>query len=93
MDAPANLADAGDVLSIGRRYRTALDRLDTLDERWIGLTDDAPGKWDAAAAAQAALHDAERLLLSSFHRRLRRLEISPSWLRMLSCCSSFDARS
>jgi hypothetical protein len=69
MDAPANLQDAGDVLSIGRRYRAALDRLDTLDERWIGMADDAPGKWDAAAAARDALLDTERLLLSTFHRR------------------------
>jgi hypothetical protein len=69
MDAPANLPDAGDVLSIGRRYRTAMDRLDTLDERWTSMADDAPGKWDTAAAAQAALEDAERLLLSTFQRR------------------------
>jgi hypothetical protein len=33
------------------------------------MADDAPGKWDTAAAAQAALEDAERLLLSTFQRR------------------------
>jgi hypothetical protein len=69
MDPAVNPPDAGDVLSLGRRYRAAMDRLDTLDERWTSMADNMPGKWDTAAAAQVALEDAERLLLSTFHRR------------------------
>jgi hypothetical protein len=44
MNALVDMMDAGDVLSLGRRYRSALDRLDTLDERWIDMADDASGK-------------------------------------------------
>jgi hypothetical protein len=69
MNALVDIPDTGDVLSLGRRYRSALDRLNTLDERWISMADDAPGKWDAAAAAHAVLQDSERLLLAVFHRR------------------------
>jgi hypothetical protein len=69
MNALVDMMDAGDVLSLGRRYRSPLDRLDTLDERWIDMADDASGKWDAAAAAHAVLQDSERLLLVVFHRR------------------------
>ena len=69
MNALVDAPDDGDVLSIGRRYRSARDRLDTLDARWIGMADDAPGKWETAEAAQAVLQDSERLLLAVFHRR------------------------
>ena len=66
MNALVDTPDDGDVLSIGRRYRSARDRLDTLDARWIGMADDAPGKWETAEAAQAVLQDSERLLLAVF---------------------------
>jgi hypothetical protein len=69
MNALVDAPDAGDVLSLGRRYRSALDRLDTLDERWISMENDAPGKWDAAAAARAVLQESERLELAVFRRR------------------------
>ena len=57
------------MLSLGRCYRSALDRLDTLDERWISMADDALGKRDMAAAAHAVQQDSERLFLAIFHRR------------------------
>src|SRR4051794_17588169 len=69
MNALVDAPDAGDVLSLGRHYRSTIDRLDTLDERWISMADDAPGKWDAAAAALAVLQESERLSLAIFRRR------------------------
>jgi hypothetical protein len=54
-----------------------LDRLYSLDEKWLGMTDDArcwlgaveASKFDAAAAAHEALVDSERLFLAAFRRR------------------------
>jgi hypothetical protein len=69
MNAPVDLPDDGDVLSIGRRYRSTLGRLYNLDTRWVGMVDGAPGKWEAAEAARAMYQESERLLLAVFRRR------------------------
>jgi hypothetical protein len=77
MNASVNLPDAGDVLSLGRNYRSTLDRLYSLDEKWIGMPDDArcwlcnvdSSKFDVVAAAHAALLDSENLFLAVFRRR------------------------
>jgi hypothetical protein len=69
--------DEGAVLSLGRRYRSSLDRLRSLDERWLAMEDDArcwlgnvdASKFDVAAAAHGALMDSENLFLAVFRRR------------------------
>ena len=40
MTIPATIDDGG-VLFLGRKYRSTLDRLYSLDEKWMGMTDDA----------------------------------------------------
>jgi hypothetical protein len=65
------------VLSLGHRYRSTSDRLYSLDEKWIGMADDArcwlgsvdASKFDVAAAAHAALEDSERLFVAVLRRR------------------------
>jgi hypothetical protein len=77
MTTSMTVDDDGDVLSLGRRYRSKLDRLHSLDEKWQAMTDDArcllanvdASKFDVAAAAHDALMDSERLFLAVFRRR------------------------
>jgi hypothetical protein len=69
--------DDGDVLSLGRRYRSKLDRLHSLDEKWLAMADDArcllanvdASKFEVVAAAHATLVDGENLFLAVFRRR------------------------
>jgi hypothetical protein len=77
MNAPVDLEDDGDTVSIGRRYRSTLDRLRSLDDKWAGMADDArcwlggveASKFDVVAAAHDALIESEHLFLAVFRRR------------------------
>jgi hypothetical protein len=76
MTTSMTIDDDGSVLSLGRKYRSTLDRLHSLDEKWTRMDDDArcwlgnvdASKFDIAAAAHTALVDSENLL-AVFRRR------------------------
>ena len=62
-------ADDGSVLAIGRRFRATLDRFNSLEERWVLMADDAPGKLEAATVAYNIRAESERLFLAVLRRR------------------------
>ena len=61
--------DDGTILALGRRFRSAVDRFDTLDERFVAADDDAPDKLALAVAGMDAEHERERLFRAVFRRQ------------------------